>query len=151
MAFKQKILILLVLAAVSVFAYALYGMMAYKPPLIANISIGGREYYAYLALTPEQQMKGLMNVTSIGDCYGQGNCIGMLFVFRNGSYLCFWMKNTITPLKQYWIRNGTITQVAIGTPYSTNQTCYYGDMVLETDASSNFSIGEKFLVNELIS
>jgi hypothetical protein len=147
MAFKQRTLILLALVAAAVFIYTLYGLATYKTPLIANISIGGREYYAYLALTPEQQMKGLMNVTSIGDCYGHGNCIGMLFVFQNDSYLCFWMKNTIMPLKQYWVSNGTITQAAVGVPYSTNQICNYGDMVLETNMSSNFSIGEKLLVN----
>jgi uncharacterized membrane protein (UPF0127 family) len=151
MMFKQKILVLLVLTAVAVFAYALYGMFIYRPPLIADIFIGDREYYAYLALTSEQQMNGLMNVTSIGDCYGHGKCIGMLFVFQKGSSPCFWMKNTVIPLKQYWISNETITHVAVGVPYSTNQTCYYGDMVLETNASSNFSIGEKFLVNESIS
>jgi uncharacterized membrane protein (UPF0127 family) len=151
MAFKQKILVLLVLVAVAVFSYVLYGIVTYRSSLIANISIGGSEYYAYLALTPEQQTKGLMNVTSIGDCYGHGNCIGMLFIFQNSSNLCFWMKDTIISLKQYWIKNGTITQIAIGAPYSTNVTCYHGDMVLETNASSNFNIGEKLLVNRLIS
>ncbi len=75
---------------------------------------------AYLATSLQQQYQGYMNSTTIGNCSGEGNCIGMLFVFKNQSEECFWMKNTIIPLRQLWIsQNGIITYAYNATPYSS--------------------------------
>ncbi len=112
---------------------------------LAEVSVGGRSYNVYLAITPEQQEKGLMNVTSIGDCDGSGNCLGMLFV-NAGNPECFWMKDTIIPLKQYWISGNEISHVWTGVPESTQVVCSGGNDVLETNTSTNFTIGESFAV-----
>jgi uncharacterized membrane protein (UPF0127 family) len=106
---------------------------------------GNRSFISsvYIADTLDEQEYGLMNKTSIGDCNGIGNCIGMLFVFNNTSTKCFWMDNTVIPLKQFWIINNTITNMAYGKPYSTHQYCYNGRYVLETAANSNITIGDK--------
>src|SRR4030067_404571 len=50
-----------------------------------------------LALTPEQQARGLMNRTHM-DQDG-----GMLFVFPQGGIYPFWMKDTLIPLDMVWM------------------------------------------------
>lgn len=141
------LLIILVLSAAVLLAGFTYSAAFQKSPALAEISIGGRNYNVYLAITPEQQEKGLMNVTSIGDCYGNGNCLGMLFVGPNPA--CFWMKDTILPLKQYWISGNVISYVWTGVPESTQTICAQGNFVLETNTSTNLTIGEGFaLVRE---
>lgn len=112
---------------------------------LAEVSVGGRSYNVYLAITPEQQEKGLMNATSMGDCDGNGNCLGMLFV-NLPSPACFWMKDTVMPLRQYWISDGTISYIWAGVPESTQVVCSNGNVVLETNASTNFTVGESFAV-----
>ncbi len=88
---------------------------------------------AYIAASPQQQYQGYMNSTSIGNCSGKGNCIGMLFVFQNQSEECFWMKNTIIPLRQLWIdQNGIVEYAYNASPYSTKTVCAQGEYVLET-------------------
>jgi uncharacterized membrane protein (UPF0127 family) len=117
-------------------------------PAFANITVGRSSYNVYLAVSPEQQERGLMNATSIGDCGGNGNCVGMLFVnTKPPESPCFWMKDTIMPLNQYWISNNEISYVWTGVPNSTRVICSPGDYVLETNTSVNFSIGTRFSLN----
>lgn len=96
----------------------------------------------YLAQTPIQWTTGMMNQSSLGNCNGLGNCYGMLFVFPNTSIQCFWMENTIMPLKQFWITNNTITAEWNGTPYSKATYCYQGNEVLETPSNSTLKSGD---------
>lgn len=86
-------------------------------------------YYGkiYFAITPKQQTQGLMNISNLSNGF-----IGMLFIFNTTKKQCFWMKNTILPLHQYWLVNGTIIYTWNGIPYSTNVICNNGDAVLET-------------------
>lgn len=150
------LVVLLVLILVDYLAFGL------QPPLqkkngLANDSIGvisiaapgsnSLTYGVYLALTPLQQQIGLMNVSSIGNCDGLGNCIGMLFVFQNVSQQCFWMKNTEIPLKQDWITNGTVTSQVNATAYSTVAYCHQGNMVLETATNSSIGLGYQVVAN----
>ncbi len=59
-----------------------------------------------LALTPEQQAKGLMNRTELPEKNG------MLFVFGNEAERYFWMKNTLIRLDMIFIRkDGTINSI----------------------------------------
>jgi uncharacterized membrane protein (UPF0127 family) len=56
-----------------------------------------------LALTPEQQVQGLMNRQTLG------NDSGMLFVFPQEGIYPFWMKDTLIPLDMIWMdSNGTV-------------------------------------------
>ncbi|MGC8647940.1 MAG: DUF192 domain-containing protein [Candidatus Micrarchaeia archaeon] len=100
-----------------------------------NISYEGNTLHGnvYIATSLQQLYRGYMNSTSIGNCSGEGDCIGMLFIFENQSEECFWMKNTIIPLRQLWIsQNGIVTYAYNASPYSTKTVCAVGRYVLET-------------------
>jgi uncharacterized membrane protein (UPF0127 family) len=129
-----------------------YSFMLLKPVKgLQQYSIGSialdqnelnRTVNVYLAISYQQQENGLMNQSTMGNCNGRGNCYGMLFLFPSNSNLCFWMKNTIMPLKQIWITNNTITAIENATPYSTVSYCHNGDEVLETQLNSTLSVGD---------
>lgn len=91
--------------------------------LFVNSIYSGRIYFA---MTPEQQAQGLMNITDLSKGF-----VGMLFIFNTTKNPCFWMKNTMLPLHQYWLVNNTIVHTWNGTPYSINIICSRGDAVLE--------------------
>ena len=114
---------------------------------VGSIAIGSVKYYVYLAKTLPQQEQGYMNQTTIGDCNGNSPCLGMLFVFNNVSTECFWMKNTIMPLKQVWIANGTVDYVYSATPKSLATVCANGNLVLETATNFTIPAGTRVLFN----
>jgi uncharacterized membrane protein (UPF0127 family) len=145
-----KILVVVAVVLATILVAGIWGTGVYAHQSIASISINGKSYNVYLATTAQQQEQGLMNRTTMGGCNGYGNCLGMLFVFKNNTQLCFWMKDTKMPLEQYWIRNNTIYTSIRGAPYSTKATCNYGDWVLETNTSSNVSIGQKIFIEKIL-
>lgn len=64
-------------------------------------------YQSELAITPEQQARGLMYRTELSPDHA------MLFPFRPARRTAFWMKNTLIPLDIIFIRdNGTIARIA---------------------------------------
>ncbi len=71
----------------------------------ARITIKGTNFEVWLALTPLQQERGLMQVTEQQLAPLQdGTQRGMLFVFSDERQLSFWMYNTIIPLDIGYIR-----------------------------------------------
>lgn len=90
-------------------------------------------YHVYVAITPNQLSEGYMNVSSMGNCGGLGNCIGMVFIFPGYSSQCFWMKNTELKLKMTWLNSlGQPTATYNATPFSQMPVCHYAQYVLET-------------------
>ena len=66
-----------------------------------------QEFMVELALTPEEQTRGLMFREIMGERQG------MLFVFQGVSMHSFWMKNTLIPLDIIFIRaDGGIAHIA---------------------------------------
>jgi len=64
------------------------------------------DYLVELAVTPEQQQKGLMNRTSMPENEG------MLFMFEGEAERSFWMKNTLIPLDLIFIKkDGTVMHI----------------------------------------
>src|SRR4030042_6719439 len=77
---------------------------ATQPQNISQVCFGQECFQVELALTPEQQARGLMGRESL-----QG---GMLFVFQEEGVYPFWMKDTLIPLDMVWIgSNKTVVYI----------------------------------------
>ena len=59
-------------------------------------------FYVEIAITPEQQARGLMFRTSLEEDEG------MLFIFQEEGIYPFWMKNTLIPLDIIWMDSNRI-------------------------------------------
>lgn len=80
---------------------------------VLPINVAGIELEVELAITPEEQILGLMYRDKLED---NG---GMLFVFPKEKFLSFWMKDTRIPLSIAFIKaNGRIVQIESMKPYS---------------------------------
>jgi uncharacterized membrane protein (UPF0127 family) len=79
-------------------------------PLEIVSKTGVHTFAVEMALTPEEQAKGLMFRRELPE--GQG----MLFDFQHEQPASFWMKNTYVPLDMIFIRaDGTILRIAENT------------------------------------
>jgi uncharacterized protein len=79
-------------------------------PLEIATKSGVRVFAVEMALTPEEQARGLMFRKSLPE--GQG----MLFDFKRDQELSFWMKNTLISLDMIFIRSdGRILRIAENT------------------------------------
>ncbi len=97
---------------------------------------GVMHYTAFHATTPHQMTEGLMNYAFNNCTANRTACtnevVGELFSFGNSSRWCFWMENTPEPLVQAWLsKNGTVSYIYDGVPYSTDTICANGSAVLE--------------------
>ncbi|MBI5159047.1 DUF192 domain-containing protein [Candidatus Micrarchaeota archaeon] len=92
----RAILVALAILALLLLAFSFYHQLQQNKPHSQNISIlilpDGFQVKAELALTPEQQAKGLMFRASLREDEG------MLFIFPSNYTPSFWMKNTLVPL-----------------------------------------------------
>lgn len=83
-------------------------------PLTAGMHV----IQAELALTPTQQMIGMMHRRSMGTNEG------MLFVYDEPHRLCFWMRNTLLPLTIAFIADdGRIVNTADMKPLDESSHC----------------------------
>ncbi len=96
---------LAILAALSFGALAQTGPQPKLPTI--PLTFGMRIVQAELAITPEQQMTGMMFRTEMGPYEG------MLFVNDEPGVRCFWMRNTLIPLSIAFIADdGSIVNIA---------------------------------------
>ncbi len=86
-----------------------------KSSLVIDTAAGEQKFDIELALTPEQQQRGLMFRQKLGVHEG------MLFDFVRTQPLSFWMANTLIPLDMLFINaDGTIARIhANAEPLST--------------------------------
>ena len=76
---------------------------------MTTITINNIPLKVKLALTPQQQKKGLMNTQAHGPAQLSQD-EGMLFVYAREELLSFWMKNTKIPLSIAFIDSKGIVQ-----------------------------------------
>ena len=140
---KWFLVVGLVIAAVilSLFAYLHAPPATTVPFNVTNVSIDNSTYRVFLASTEQQQIRGLMNYT-----FSNTNAIvGELFI-NLPSYPCFWMKNTLEPLSQAWIENGSVIYIYNATPESDYVVCHNGSMVLELKKGIPVKLGDRVAV-----
>lgn len=93
-------------------------------PVTVNTGEVSHEFATELAQTPEEQARGLMFRTQLGDFEG------MLFPSKTRQVRSFWMKNTPLPLDIIFIApDGRIANIARGEPYSTDSVRSEGPAV----------------------
>jgi len=83
------------------------GMLPRENLTIINAKGDRRVFIVELAVTPEQQEKGLMYRRSLAQS------AGMLFVFPKPRIVDFWMRDTVLPLDMLFIRkDGIVDSIA---------------------------------------
>jgi len=83
-----------------------------------TIKVGNKPLKVSLAITPEQQTRGLMNIQGMPPTKLPEN-EGMLFIYRREEMISFWMKNTTIPLSIAFIdRKGIIKEIKDMVPAS---------------------------------
>ena len=76
-----------------------------------TIKVGDKFLKVKLAMTPEQQKQGLMNIQGMPPTQLAQN-EGMLFVYQREEMISFWMRNTTLPLSIAFInKKGFITEI----------------------------------------
>ena len=116
---KQAVRFTLALVHAMVIAVPALAQSVPQPKLATvDLRAGMHTIKAELAVTPEQQMTGMMFRKEMN-----GN-EGMLFVNDAKSARCFWMKNTLVPLTIAFIDNdGTIVNLADMQPLDERSHC----------------------------
>lgn len=104
-----------------------------------KINIGNKEYNVELALTEDEQEKGLSNRKSINENSG------MLFVFDEPQEVGIWMKDTLIPLDIVFINEELeVIRVYQGTPNSEDIMSEDNtSFVLEVNANSGIQVGDE--------
>lgn len=87
---------------------------------VLELDVAGQTVQAQVAATPKSRQQGLMFRESLAPGHG------MLFVFPEADYYCFWMKNTPLPLSIAFIdADGAITSIQHMQPQSEQHHCSY--------------------------
>ena len=114
-----KLLRIAALAIVSAVSFGALAQTGPQPKLpTIPLTFGMRIVQAELAITPEQQMVGMMFRTEMGPYEG------MLFVNDEPGVRCFWMRNTLIPLSIAFIADdGRIVNIDEMQPRSDASHC----------------------------
>lgn len=116
MTYVNRLAAAALLALLSAGAFAQPGPQGRLPT--TPITAGMHVIQAELAITPEQQMTGMMFRTVMG------TNDGMLFVNDEPGVRCFWMRNTLLPLTIAFIADdGSIVNLADMAPRSEASHC----------------------------
>jgi uncharacterized membrane protein (UPF0127 family) len=74
------------------------------------VFIGDSLFESYLAISPEEQMNGLMHVAA--------PVPNMAFLYARPQVNKFWMKSTPSPLDIIFCNGGKVSEICYGEPYS---------------------------------
>lgn len=86
------------------------GVFEFDSLVVVNDAGESLDFDIYLALSPQQQRRGLMFVRDLPER------TGMLFVYEDDDYHSMWMKNTYIPLDMVFARSdGSVSSVITDT------------------------------------
>jgi uncharacterized membrane protein (UPF0127 family) len=107
--------------------------------LVIDAEDACHRFHIYLALTRDQQRRGLMFVRELAPN------AGMLFVYREPAYLSMWMKNTFIPLDMLFVRaDGAVASIAEHTEPQSERSIAADELVryvLELNAGTSARLG----------
>lgn len=110
-----------------------------------EITINNKIINAEIVSTPETRAIGLMNRKTMG----ANN--GMLFVFEEANYYCFWMKNTLLPLSIAFIsENGTITDILDMAPLDLTSHCPTQPALYALEMNQGWFAEHQILVGDIV-
>jgi uncharacterized membrane protein (UPF0127 family) len=139
---KHGIVILIVVVIVALALIVSYNQISNQRSNESQVCFRDNCFYVELALTPEEQSRGLMFRDHLDPDRG------MLFVFPKEDVYSFWMKNTLVPLDIIWIdKDKKIVFINTHTPPCTQEPCPSIDpqkealYVLEINAGISDQIG----------
>lgn len=128
-----------------------------NPGAVTQVSINNKTFTVELAITADQQARGLSGRDEIPANQG------MLFVFKPAQKTSFWMKDMKFPLDIVWIHNQKIVDISRNLPppstdTSTKDLPTYSpseavDYVLEINAgqATYFQVGDRVTINDSVS
>lgn len=131
-------------------SFLLYGLnsVCWANADVQSLQIAQKTIQVEIADTESTRRLGLMHRTSLAKDHG------MLFIFNDSNWHCFWMKNTLMPLSIAFIdEKNTIIDIqdmqarsleSICPPQKVNQAL---EMELGWFESNNINIGEKIEFN----
>ena len=134
----NKVMLVLVLLLVFAAAYLLLVPNQESAKTSEVCFKNGKCVSAEIAETPQEQERGLMYRTRLGE--GEG----MLFVFQSDGVYTFWMKSTLIPLDMIWINSSKqVVRIEHAIPCREDPCAIYNPMetaryVLE--AEENYTI-----------
>lgn len=109
-----------------------------------NISIGNKDYKVQVAITQDDQEKGLQGITNLPENEG------MLFYFEPPQEVAMWMKGTLIPLDIVFInKDEEVISVVQGEPES-EELLYEQDVayVLEVNTNSGINPGDELDIQD---
>lgn len=104
---------------ISLLAFTVSACIPQSAPSIASIStatLRGQDIAITMAVTAEEQAKGLGGVKSLTDSEG------MLFPFETSEIRSFWMKNMVMPIDIIWINDGKVVGFEQNVPFEPLET-----------------------------
>jgi uncharacterized membrane protein (UPF0127 family) len=109
---KKYPIVTICLALILLFVVGYY----FKNPLVTQVEIRGTRFTVDLAVTPEEQERGLGYRDSLPDNHG------MLFLYQGKDRYGYWMKGMRFPIDIIWIRDQNIIDISKNVPVATGSS-----------------------------
>lgn len=103
---RQRILAFILILTLIIIAFGSFRQMKQANLPTTEYILENEKKILYVADTPSQKAKGLMNFRNL-----PSGIDGMIFIYSSPQTLSFWNKNTYMDLKVYWIRDKKVVGI----------------------------------------